>query len=182
MMIAALFALLLQAGLPACEWCGVAEAPRNLTSTMRIAGPSERGDRLVLSGRVLRAGKPVPNVVLYAYHTNAGGIYPKRGDETGNARRHGYLRGWLKTDARGSYRIETIRPGSYPSRSDPAHVHVIVGERGRDEAYIDDFVFAGDPLVTPAYRRRVRDNGGSGIVTLRKQNGTWTGTRDIILP
>ena len=170
--------------LPDCEWCGAAEAPRGLSSSVVIAGKSESGERLVLTGRVLqRDGRtPAPDVVVYAYHTNAQGIYPKRGDEGGNAVRHGYLRGWLKTDSQGRYRIETIRPGTYPSRVDPAHVHVTLAAPGSDEQYVDDFVFADDPLVDERYRRRVRNRGGSGITTLTKRGGVWYGSRDIVLP
>ena len=173
-----------QAALPDCEWCGAAEAPKNVSSSVVIAGNNEPGERLVLTGRVLhRDGRtPAPNVILYAYHTNAAGIYPKRGNETGNARRHGYLRGWLRTDGQGRYRIETIRPGTYPSRVDPAHVHVVVGAPEGEEQYVDDFVFADDPLVDDRYRGRVRNRGGSGIVTLTKRGGVWHGSRDIVLP
>jgi protocatechuate 3,4-dioxygenase, beta subunit len=173
-----------EAPLPQCEWCGVSEAPRNLKSAMVIASTSEPGERLVLTGRVLQsdARTPAANVILYAYHTNAEGVYPRRGDERGNARRHGYLRGWLRTDAQGRYRIDTIRPGTYPSRTDPAHVHVVMGAPGKTEQYIDDFVFSDDPLVDVRYRNRVRNRGGSGITTLTKRDGTWYGTRDIVLP
>ena len=151
---------------------------------MVIAGKDEPGERLVLTGRVLQKDgrTPAANIVLYAYHTNAEGIYPKRGSERGNARRHGYLRGWLRTDAQGRYRIETIRPGTYPSRVDPAHVHVVLGAAGQEEQYVDDFVFADDPLVDDRYRSRVRNRGGSGIVTLTKRDGVWYGSRDIVLP
>lgn len=172
------------APLPDCEWCGVSEAPRNLSSSMVIAPKSEPGERMILTGRVLRSDgrTPAANVVLYAYHTNVEGVYPRRGNEQGNARRHGYLRGWLRTDAQGRYRIDTIRPGTYPSRSDPAHVHVVTGESGKDEQYIDDFVFSDDPLVDERYRSRVRNRGGSGITTLTKRDGVWYGSRDIVLP
>jgi protocatechuate 3,4-dioxygenase beta subunit len=186
----ALFALALtvaaacQAQLPACEWCGVNEAPRNLTSSMTIASKSEKGERLILTGRVLqRDGRtPAPDVIVYAYHTNTEGVYPKRGNETGNGRRHGYLRGWLKTDAQGRYRIETARPGAYPNWSDPAHIHVVIGVPGQKEQYIDDFVFTDDPLLSDRYRNRVENRGGSGIITLRKRDGVWYGTRDIVVP
>ena len=171
------------APLPECEWCGAAEAPRDLGSTARLAPAGEPGERLVVTGRVRYAdGRPAPNVLLYAYNTNAAGVYPKRGDETGNARRHGYLRGWLRTDSAGRYRIETIRPGTYPSRSDPAHIHMTVTPPGGDEAYIDDVQFDDDPLLTPTARARQRNRGGSGIVrAVRDASGALSATRDITL-
>jgi protocatechuate 3,4-dioxygenase beta subunit len=170
--------------LPACEWCGAAETPARLTPSVRIAPSGEPGEPMVISGRVLRpdGAAPAPGVVLYVYHTNAAGSYARRGDETGNARRHGYLRAWIRTDARGHYRFETVRPGHYPGRGEPAHVHATITEPGRAEYWLDDFVFEDDPQVTPAYRASRQNRGGSGIVRLaRGADGVWRGTRDITL-
>lgn len=173
-----------EAPLPPCEWCGATEAPEDLGPEIRIAGPDEPGERLVITGTVYRPDgeTPAPGVILYAYHTNAEGIYPKRGDETGNARRHGYLRGWLRTDESGRYRIETIRPASYPTGTEPAHVHMTVLEPGGEEYWIDSIEFEGDPLLTEAERRRSQGRGGSGIVDLRRdEDGTWHAERDVVL-
>ena len=170
--------------LPECEWCGAPEAPRNLTSTLVIPATGEAGERLIVEGTVYGPDgrTPAPGVLLYAYHTNAGGVYPKRGNETGNARRHGYLRGWLRTGADGRYRIETIKPGSYPTRSEPAHIHMTLQPPGEPERYIDDVVFEDDPLLTPEQRARLRQRGGSGIVRLRRgADGVLHATRDIYL-
>ena len=74
-----------------------------LTSTVRIAPPTEPGERLVLTGTMYRADgrTPAANVVLLAYHTNVKGIYPR--GLTGGQR--GTLQGRLRTDAQGRYRI-----------------------------------------------------------------------------
>ena len=159
--------------------CAQQQTPANLTSTARIADEKEPGERMVITGTILASDgrTPAANVVLYAYHTNAQGIYPKRGNETGDAQQHGYLRGWLRTDKRGAYRIESIRPGGYPGRPDPAHVHLVVKVEGKPEFWIDEFVFDDDPRVD-AYRGRP----GFAVVTLAKKNGVWTGTKDIVLP
>jgi protocatechuate 3,4-dioxygenase, beta subunit len=150
-----------------------------------IAPAGEPGDRLILSGRVFKPDgrTPAPNVVVYAYHTNAAGIYPPLAGAPSEAgRRHGYLRGWVVTNAQGEYRFSTIRPGTYPSRVDPAHIHIIVKEPGRQEYWIDEVVFTDDPLVDARYRSRVGNRGGSGIVTAtRDANGTWQVRRDIML-
>lgn len=166
-----------------CEWCGAAEATAKIGPRVVIAQQNEPGQRLVITGTVTRGGRPVPNVVLYLYHTNARGVYPKRGDEKGNGRMHGYLRGWLRTDATGSYRIETIRPASYPGQPDAAHIHVTVKEPGRDEYWIDAFEFDDDPRLTPAERRKRENRGGSGILRMtRDAKGVWHGVRHIRLP
>ena len=164
--------------LPDCEWCGADEAPDSLSWQATIAGPDEPGEPLVISGTVYRSDgeTPAPGVLLYVYHTNAEGIYPKRGDETGNARRHGYLRTWLRTDERGRYRFTTIRPGTYPSRSEPAHIHMTVQPPGEEEYWIDSIVFEGDSLLT------AEDRNGTGLVRLtRDEEGVWRGRRDVVL-
>lgn len=170
--------------LPECEWCGAPEAPAGLTATLIMPTRGEAGERLIVEGTVYRPdGKtPADGVLLYAYQTNAGGVYAKRGDETGNGRRHGSLRGWLRTGADGKYRIETIKPGSYPTRSEPAHIHLTLQPPGEPERYIDDVVFEDDPLLTPEHRARLRQRGGSGIVRLTQiADGTLRATRDIYL-
>lgn len=155
-----------------------------LGSRLTIPPEGEPGAPLVLTGQVFEPDgvTPAPGVVLYVHHTNAAGIYPRRGDETGWGRRHGYLRGWLQTDAEGRYTITTIRPGPYPGRSIPAHVHLFLKEPDREPYYIDDVVFEDDPLVDARYREAAENRGGSGIITLtRVGDGTWHGTRDIVL-
>lgn len=169
-----------------CEGCeAIRERPpaaRGWRTT--IAGPDEPGDRMALSGRVVRPDgrTPAPGVVVYAYHTDATGVYPHRPDDRGWARRHGRLRGWAVTDSAGRYQFDTIRPGPYPGRTDPAHVHMIVQEPGRREYWIDEVVFSDDPRVTPAYRAAQSARGGPGEVTpTHDAGGAWTARRNIVL-
>lgn len=167
-----------------CEWCGAHEAPATLESRTTIADPDEPGRRLVLTGTVYEADgeTPASGVLLYVYHTNAEGIYPTRGDEMGNARRHGYLRGWLVTDAEGRYKVYTIKPGSYPGGNEPAHIHMTVKRPGGDEEWIDSVLFEGDPKITPRIRERRRGRGGEGIVALEERpDGSLRARRDVIL-
>lgn len=156
----------------------------SLSWSVSIPPEGEAGEPLILTGRVYQPDgtTPAPDVVVYAYHTNAAGVYPTRRTERGWGRRHGYLRGWVKTNAEGEYRFETIRPASYPNRTDPAHIHMIVKEPDRREYWIDEVVFTDDPLVTERYRDHEEGRGGSGIVTpTRDATGTWTVRRDIVL-
>lgn len=163
-----------------CTWCGAADAPASLASKATLAPAAEQGERLILTGRVLEAdGKtPAGGVLVYLYQTHADGLYAR--DE--REHKHG-LRGWLRTGADGRYEITTIRPGRYPDGTAPAHIHVTVTAPGQSELYLDDFVFADDPLVTPAYRKTLQGRGGPGaVVTLtRGKDGTWRGTRDLRL-
>lgn len=168
----------------ACEWCGAPDAPAALTSEARLAPRGEPGTSLVVTGIVYRPDgrTPAPGVLVYAYHTNAAGAYPRRGGETGAARQHGYLRGWLRTDAQGRYRLTTIRPAPYPGRDSPAHIHLTVTPPGGEERWIDSVVFDDDPLLTTPRRAALENLGGSGIVQVtRGPDDILRATRDIVL-
>ena len=174
-----------EARLSDCEWCGADEAPDGLTAEATLAGAEEPGERLVVTGTVYESDgeTPAPGVLVYAYHTDAEGIYSKRGDETGNGRRHGRLRGWLVTGPDGRYRLDTIRPAGYPGSREPAHIHMTVRPPGGEEMWIDSIEFADDPRLTDAHRARLDERGGSGIVeAVRGEDGVWRATRDVVLP
>ncbi|HEV7332603.1 MAG TPA: hypothetical protein VGN63_16310 [Flavisolibacter sp.] len=144
---------------------------------------NEQGPKLVVSGTVYKSdGKtPAPGVVLYIYHTDQTGKYRTTGNETGWARRHGIIRGWIKTNAKGQYRFYTIRPASYSKTGPAAHIHVTVKEPDKNEYWIDDFHFDDDPFLTKEDRKNQRNRGGNGIVTLSKKDGTFYAERNIIL-
>lgn len=172
-------------GLP-CEGCEAVfdSRPKVLSSRARIAPADEPGEPMMLAGRAIdRAGRPQSGVIIYAYHTDRTGIYPSPRAPVGDAaRRHGRLRAWARTDMRGEYRFDTIRPGSYPGRDVPEHVHMHVIEPGRATYYIDDIMFRDDPKLTPQQvSSNRRGRGGCGIVSPERRDGTWRVRRDIVL-
>jgi protocatechuate 3,4-dioxygenase, beta subunit len=172
--------------IPGCEGCEAAweRDPATLSSTIRLAAPNEPGERLVISGTVFRHdGKtPAPGVVLYLHHTNAEGVYGNGSNESEWSRRHGRLRGWLKTGPDGRYTVHTIKPAPYPGRNVAAHIHLTVLEPGRTPYWIDDIVFEGEPWVDREYLASRQNRGGRGVVRLsRHSDGTWVARRDVIL-
>ena len=169
-----------------CEGCeGVfVGLPSQLSSTARIAPVIEPGEPLRLSGIVENfAGIPQSGVIIYAYQTDASGHYPTDDRLSGDVARHGRLRAWAKTDENGRYTFQTIRPGAYPGRSTPRHIHLHVIEPGRCTYYLGDVMFSNDPLLTDTMRQRERNAiGGSGIVSLEgSAHSGWRATRDITL-
>ncbi|MFN3960184.1 MAG: intradiol ring-cleavage dioxygenase [Parvularculaceae bacterium] len=169
-----------------CEGCeAVAErALDTLSATAVIAGPDEPGERLIAEGVVYQSDgvTPAAGVVIYAHHTNHQGLYANGSGETEEARRHGRLRGWVKTGADGLYRFETVKPEPYPDMTMSAHIHLMIGEPGRRPYYVDDIVFEGEHDVTDRYRREQELRGGSGIVRLkRNEAGVLLARRDIVL-
>ena len=169
-----------------CEGCeAVFEGlPEELGPRARIAPEDEPGEPMRIEGRVLdRDGEPAPGVIVYAYHTDRRGIYPKDEDLRGQAAyRHGRLRAWVETDAEGRYRFDTIRPGSYPGRDIPAHVHLHVVEPGCCTYWIDSVRFRDDPRVSDDARPSPDARGGPGLVDPGREDGVWIAERDIRLP
>lgn len=138
--------------------------------------------KLLLTGTVYQVdGKtPAKDVVLYVYHTDPSGIYPRQENDKGWAQRHGYIRGWIRTNEKGEYRFYTFRPASYPNSTQPQHVHITVKEPDKNEYYIDEFLFADDPHL-PKENNNRNPRGGNGVVQPVLQNGISTAQRDIIL-
>jgi len=144
---------------------------------------SETGPKLIMSGVVYQSdGKtPAPDVILYVYHTDQAGKYRVIGEEKGWGKRHGSIRGWMKTNAKGEYRFYTIRPASYSQTGPPAHIHVTLKEPGKNEYWIDDFHFDDDPFLTADMRKNQQNRGGDGIIQLTEKDGVFFGRRNIYL-
>jgi len=169
-----------------CEGCeAIHESPvpfDSLKSSTWLPDWNNLGKRLAVNGVVYKAdGTPASNIIIYVYHTDQTGRYPTRGDEKGWGKRHGYLRGWMKTNEKGEYKFFTSRPAAYPGRKDPEHIHIAIKEPDKSEYWIDDFVFDDDPLLTDTQRKRSEDRGGSGILKLKDVGNMFKAERNIYL-
>jgi protocatechuate 3,4-dioxygenase, beta subunit len=168
-----------------CEGCeAVYEHQGNLSSELYLPDYQENtGKKLKISGIVYQNdGKtPAQDVILYLYHTDQKGLYSCKGNETGSGKKHGYIRGWLKTNAKGEYTIFTQRPASYPNSKFLAHIHAFVHEPAKGVYYIDDFVFADDKFMDNKYRQNEEKRGGSGILQVSDNQSIIECKRDIIL-
>lgn len=129
-------------------------------SSIVIAPEDEPGERLVVRGRVFAPDGETPEegVVLYHYQTDAQGLYGPPGHEVPR------LRGWVRTDEDGRYEVRTIRPGSYPGRSVPEHVHVFLWGAGYEPQWSDSLKFADDPLLPEHEEESSREAGRFGHV------------------
>ena len=168
-----------------CEGCeAVYEyGSKELSPIDTLPDFKETEPKLKITGTVYdKDGKtPADNVILYVYHTDRQGLYVTKGNEDGWARRHGYIRGWVKTQKDGKYTFYTFRPASYPNRKAPEHIHITVKEPNKNAYYIDEYVFNDDPLLTPSERDNLPNRAGSGIVQPQMENGILTVTRDLVL-
>ncbi len=169
-----------------CDGCELLYVglPATLNSVDTSAGWYEGGQKLVVTGTVYkRDGKtPAPNVTLYYWHTDRNGYYSPTDQQTGPARRHGHLRGWIQTDDQGKYALYTNRPVPYPNQDLPAHIHTAVKEPTIETAYyLDEFVFDDDPLLTGAKRKALENRGGSGVLRVLLSGDRQIAEHNIIL-
>lgn len=173
-------------GIP-CEGCeAIFECPvpfEQLNWVDTLPDFNDAGPKMLVTGIIYEVdGKtPARNVVLYVYHTDQTGVYPTKGDEKGWAKRHGYVRGWIRTNEDGRYAFYTLRPASYPTGKTPAHIHPVIKEADMKPYWIDEFLFDDDPYLTAAERKQQRGYGGNGILKLTTKDGLLTANRDIVL-
>ena len=153
------------------------DRPRELSSIGEIAPAGEPGTRLVIHGRVFRSDgrTPAPDIVVFAYHTDATGRYdsPAAGPHSWR------LRGWVRTDGNGRFGFTTIRPAPYPNRHAAAHVHFSMEGPGvpRQSAGL---LFEDDPLITDADRLESTRAGRFGTVrTVETRDGVQHVTLEI---
>jgi len=168
-----------------CEGCeAIYEyGDRFLNSVDTISGFTTSNQKIKITGTIYNNdGKtPAKDIILYAYHTDEKGIYPKRSSSKGWEKRHGFLRGWVKTNVSGNYTFYTLKPASYPNTSIPQHIHITVKEPDKNEYYIADIYFDSDPNLTESIRNRKDHRGGNGIVKFSKNGQLLEAKRDIIL-
>lgn len=129
----------------------------SLSAHERIAPLGEPGTRLRIVGAMFAPDgvTPLGGVLVYAYHTDASGRYSS-GPEP---RRRLRLVGWARTDARGQFVFDTIRPAPYPGRRVPAHVHFMAEGGGYPPQWLHDLQFVGDPLHDAAHLAKAEADG-----------------------
>jgi protocatechuate 3,4-dioxygenase beta subunit len=138
------------------------QRPKALTSRARIAPAGEPGIPMIVDGRVYqRDGRsPAAGLIVFAYHTDARGVYddPARGPHSWR------LKGWARTDAEGRFQFTTIRPAPYPNGRTAAHIHLNFEGPGLQRRWSTGLLFEGDPRITPEEREASVKDGEFGSV------------------
>ncbi len=166
-----------------CDGCELMYVgmPKNIKSVDTSSAWNEKGQRLLVTGKVLKLDgiTPAPNVIVYYWQTDSEGNY-SRG--TGKSERHGYVRGWVKSDKQGEYSIYTIRPGNYPNTDMEAHIHLSIKEPNiKDEYYTDNLVFSDDIKLTGTKRKKLKNRGGSGVLRVLIDKEMQVAEHNIVL-
>lgn len=142
--------------------------PATIEHSSRIAPIGEPGTPMVLHGRIVTPdGSPAAGAIVFAYHTDRTGLYDRP-----EAGAHSWrLKGWAKADAQGRFTFETIRPGAYPDRQTPAHVHFTAFTPSAERYHAGEIRFDNDPLVSQRERDASAKAGESGEIRPVRREG-----------
>jgi len=115
-----------------------------------IAGPQVRGDRVLLTVRVLDGnGEAVPDAMIEIWQANSEGKYNHPDDTQQKTVDTGFLGfGRMGTAENGTCEFETVRPGRVPGAGNATqapHLNVAVFGRGMLRQLYTRIYFAGDP-------------------------------------
>lgn len=133
---------------------GVTEADADLTTNAGTGGAAI-GERIIVTGRVLdQACRPLPNTVLEVWQANASGRYVHWRETAFPAPLDPNFLGvgQCLTDAEGSYRFTTVKPGPYPWGNHPnawrpSHIHFSLLGPALGSRLVTQMYFQGDPLI-----------------------------------
>ncbi|WP_433224085.1 protocatechuate 3,4-dioxygenase subunit beta [Dactylosporangium sp. CS-047395] len=111
------------------------------------------GERIVVTGRVVDGdGRPIAHQLVEIWQANAAGRYRHQRDQHPAPHDPNFTgRGRCLTDAEGTYRFVTIKPGAYPWRNHlnawrPAHIHFSLFGTDFTQRLVTQMYFPGDPL------------------------------------
>ena len=97
---------------------------------IRITAENEPGIPMIVAGKVVdEHGAAIPGVKVYVYHTDADGLYQKKGPD-GRSLGGFRLNGTMWTNAEGKFEFRTIRPAPYPGSKSGEHFHFKLTEGG----------------------------------------------------
>ncbi len=140
-----------------------------------LTADGEPGDRLVVRGTVADpgSGEPVPNAVVYAFQTDAAGLYAPEHPSSGAGNDNPRLFGFVRTDDNGRFELRTVLPGRYPGgNAPPRHIHYTLSAPGYPRTG-GEFLFDQDPPLSDAERAWAR-NSGFPVVTAGMNEGVRT--------
>jgi protocatechuate 3,4-dioxygenase beta subunit len=141
---------------------------RMTSSSLRLAGEQEPGERILVRGVVIDAsGLPAQGATILAYQADASGKYTR---EKPNDEPNSRLFGFLVCDEYGRFELSTIFPGYYNLSEDfdeseryiPAHIHLRITTAQDDTSNLQ-LVFADDPRMGHEHWRQWAAKGGHPI-------------------
>jgi len=130
-----------------------------------IVTAKEPGTKVTIKCSVVgKNGAPLKNLNIYFYQTSDKGWYSDTAAHilinSGDIN-HARLFGYLKTDDKGEFSFETIKPKGYPNSDLPAHIHIHfwADNYSRPLHGPGELLFEDDPRLTPERKRRSLADG-----------------------
>lgn len=159
-----------------------------------LAGPGVAGDRITIQGRVLDGqGHPVPDAVLEIWQADAEGNYSQPAAAESKLLDSAFFGfGRIPTDAEGSFRFSTIKPGRVPGpdgTTQAPHIVVSLFMRGLLIRLVTRIYFLDDSenerdfvlrLVEPNRRGTLMAAPVSGNVGLLEWNVILQGEQETV--
>lgn len=158
--------------------------PAEINAVDSSPGWKEKGQGLMISGKAVRMDgvTPVAGVIIYYWQTDHNGYYSPGPGMDERTKRHGHIRGWMKSDANGNFSLYTVRPAPYPGEEMPAHIHLSIKESDiSNEYYVDELVFDDDAFLTAAKRSKLENRGGTGILKTKMEGGMQVASYKMVL-
>jgi hypothetical protein len=137
---------------------------------IQLTGNNEPGEPLVIYGRVVdhKTWRPVRDVTLFLYQTNAKGEYNSPGPDD-----QAKIRGTVSTNPNGCFKIKTILPGDYPGQKNSRHLHYVINAKGYKETRSILF-FKGFTSISGRGNLAVLD-------IIKDSTGAWAGTVNFFM-
>ena len=174
---------LIGGGCDGCELMYVG-MPKVISSEHTSNGWDEGKQKLILTGKVfqLDGRTPASDVVIYYWHTDDSGLYSSNDQTPKQAKEHGKLRGWVKSDKSGNYTIKTSRPDAYPNDNIPQHIHLSIKEPDIINEYYADLYFDDDPLYLKHKKKYGKlDRAGTEILRIVLDGNIQIAEHNIVL-
>ena len=174
---------LIGGGCDGCELMYVG-MPKVISSEHISNGWDEGKQKLILTGKVfqLDGRTPASDVVIYYWHTDDSGLYSSNDQTPKQAKEHGKLRGWVKSDKSGNYKIKTSRPDAYPNDNIPQHIHLSIKEPDIINEYYADLYFDDDPLYLNQKKKYGKlDRAGTEILRIVLDGNIQIAEHTIVL-
>ena len=174
---------LIGGGCDGCELMYVG-MPKVISSEHTSNGWDEGKQKLILTGKAfqLDGRTPASDVVIYYWHTDDSGLYSSNDQTPKQAKEHGKLRGWVKSDKSGNYKIKTSRPDAYPNDNIPQHIHLSIKEPDIINEYYADLYFDDDPLYLKHKKKYGKlDRAGTEILRIVLDGNIQIAEHNIVL-
>jgi protocatechuate 3,4-dioxygenase beta subunit len=155
-----------------------------VSSLLWIANPKEMGDKMIISGRVLKSDGVTPyrGLILAACHPDFSKYYQQSAeDKTVEKFSNRLLNGWCKTDSLGYFEIHSMRPVINSGASKSSYLLLSI-QHPKDSSvfYTSNFSYrvssyGSNNAITPTL---IGNNGAIDI--WKRPDGLWAGRKDIL--